>query len=133
VSISLAADSENILTKYSETFQRDGLILHPSVFRSESTRPQWVDVQSCLWRGPANLLEKTPLAAVTLYQNDTKIRRLFCEILSIKNAAWHDYLEMLVKLRRRQLIPLNLPDKVLQLYNLISQSNLSDEEWGSLS
>ncbi|CZR67410.1 uncharacterized protein PAC_17309 [Phialocephala subalpina] len=115
-----------------ETFHRDSLILHPRAFQSGSTTASWLDAQSCVWRGPENLLDKTSLATVALYRSNRKVERLFREILGIKNANWCDYRDMLLQFRRSQTTPPDLWDKILRLYKLLSESRISDEDWGSL-
>jgi hypothetical protein len=122
-----------MLTNDRETFHRDSLILHPRAFRSTSTTASWLDTQSCVWHGPENLLDQTPLATVALYRNNRKVRRLFCDILGIKNAGWQDYRDMLIKFRRSQTPPADMQDKILGLYGLLHRDReMSDEDWGTL-
>jgi hypothetical protein len=105
--------------------------LHPTAFQSSSTAATWLNAQSCVWRGPENVLDKTPLAAVLLYRNNKKLTAFF-EILGISNANWHDYMDMLLKFRKMQRPPPDLFDKLQQLYELLSKSRLSGEEWESV-
>ncbi|CAG8949950.1 hypothetical protein HYFRA_00004281 [Hymenoscyphus fraxineus] len=82
----------------------------------------------CLWRGPENLLEKITLATASAYRNSEKIRMLFTNILSIRNANWTDYHATLLELKRSNIISPNVERKVLDLYKLLSLSILSDED-----
>ena len=121
-----------MLRRYRETFYRESLILHPSAFEPSSTSDSWLDAQSCVWRGPDNLLDKIPLAPVTSYRNNRKVEQLFREILGIKNANWCDYRDMLLQFRRRQTSPPDLWNKIVRLYELLRDSRISDEDWASL-
>jgi hypothetical protein len=86
----------------------------------------------CLWRGPENLLDKIPLATVASYRNSTKIRMLFNDILGIRNANWTDYLDKLLQFRRRETFPPEMERKVLELYELLRSSRMSEEDLLSL-
>lgn len=121
-----------MLSNDRETFHRDSLILHPSAFRPSSTSASWLDAQSCVWRGPENVLDKIPLALVASYRNNRKVEQLFREVLGIQNANWGDYRDMLLKFRVGQTSPPDLWDKILQLYKLLRDCRISDENWVSL-
>ncbi|RFU34079.1 hypothetical protein B7463_g2224, partial [Scytalidium lignicola] len=75
-----------------EAFHRENLILDPSCFQPNSTGPRWIDIDSCVWKGPQDILDKTPLYSVSEYRTNRRIARLFHEeILEIQNADWNDY------------------------------------------
>lgn len=85
-----------------------------------------------MWRGPENLIDKTPLASVAVYRNNPGLERLFCEILGIGNANWNDYMDTLLRLRREQQPTPELNRKTKELYQLLSQARLTDEDWESV-
>ena len=106
--------------------------MHPRTFRRSETAASWLDLQDAVWRGPENLIDKTPLASVAAYRNNEGLERLFCVILGIRNANWNDYMDMILKLRRDQLPPPDLARKIEELYQLLSQARLADEDWESI-
>ncbi len=98
-----------------------------------ATSAIWLELQNCLWRGPENLLDKVPLATLCAsYRNSQKIRILFIEKLGIRNANWTDYLDALLQFKMSQNFPPDLQGKVLQLYELLRDSILSEEDFLSL-
>jgi hypothetical protein len=83
-----------------------------------------------VWMGPENLIEKIPLASVRSYRNNPKLAYLFQDILNIKNSNWNDYIGALLQLKRTQNPPAdNLHHKVKELYMLLKNCRLTDEEW----
>ncbi|KAF8859481.1 hypothetical protein BDZ45DRAFT_673240 [Acephala macrosclerotiorum] len=111
-----------------QTFDQNSLILHPRSFLPNSTSAIWLEPQACLWRGPEDLLDKIPLATVASYRNSTKMRMLFNDILGIRNANWTDYQDTLRQFKRRGTFPPDLERKVLELYELLRASRMSDED-----
>ncbi|KAE8447535.1 hypothetical protein EG329_010665 [Mollisiaceae sp. DMI_Dod_QoI] len=130
------ADHCNEMNKamVSEMFHLKNLILHPSAFQSNSTIASWLSAEDCFWRGPENLLDKTPLASVISYRNNRKLVRFFTEVLGIRNTNWHDYIHAILAFRRSQISLPDLSHKILQLYQLISlsESRMSEEDWESI-
>jgi len=120
------------LTNHRDKFYLDNLILHPRAFHSTSTEATWLDAQDCLWRGPENLLDQTPLASVASYRNNRKLKNFFCEILDIRNANWHDYVDMLLKFKRSETFVPEMQQKVLELYKLLFVGTIRDEDWSSI-
>jgi hypothetical protein len=115
-----------------DAFSLDNLILHPRSFQPSSTALTWLNAESCVWRGPEGLLDKTPLASALAYRNNEKLKLLFCGVLGIKNANWHDYMEALLRFRNIQNSPHDLGNKLQELYDLLSKCRLSEEEWRSI-
>lgn len=121
-----------ILNNHRKSFQQNQLILHPKAFKDNAVTASWLDTQGCVWSGPKSVLDKIPLAHVGSYRKRKKVLRLFCDILGIKDADWHDYLDMLLKFRRSQNTSDDIVKKVQQLYELLSEQNISDEDWSQL-
>jgi hypothetical protein len=121
-----------LLTRYSEQLDTLELILDPCSFQENASGPTWIDIQSCAWRGPVDLLAKKPLAEVLEYRNNRKLSRFFREILDIQDVTWRDYLEMLSKLRRLTRSSPNLSEKVLRLYQLLLSDGSSTLDWPQL-
>lgn len=111
-----------------ETFGRIGLILHPKSFLSSSTSASWLKPNECLWRGPENLVEKIPLATIASYRNNAKLRKLFNDILDIRNANWTDYRDALQQLKGRETFPPDVQKKIVELYELLRSCKMSDED-----
>lgn len=118
-----------VLTIYSEEIDAQHLILSPCSFHENAAGPIWINIESCAWHGPVDLLEKEPLSEVPEYRDNQKISRLFREILDIKDATWSDYLETLSNLRRLTTLPPNLPEKALKLYQLLLNDGRSTPDW----
>jgi hypothetical protein len=57
---------------------------------------------------------------------------LFNEKLGIRSANWTDYLDALLKFKMSQNSPPDFQGKVLQLYELLRSSRLSEEDLLSL-
>lgn len=119
-----------LLTICSEQIDTWELILDPCSFQENASGPTWIDIQSCAWRGPVDLLVKKPLAEVPEYRNNRKLAKFFREILDIEDTTWIDYLEMVSNLRRltRRSSP-NLSEKVLRLYHLLLDDGRSTPNW----
>ena len=118
-----------LLTIYSEQIDTWELILDPCSFQENASGPTWIDIQSCAWRGPVDLLAKKPLAEVPEYQNNRKLSRFFREILDIEDTTWRDYLEMVSNLRRLTRSSPNLSEKALRLYRLLLSDGRSTPNW----
>jgi hypothetical protein len=82
-----------LLTICSEQIDTWELILDPCSFQENASGPTWIDIQSCAWRGPVDLLAKKPLAEVPEYRNNRKLSKFFREILDIEDTTWRDYLD----------------------------------------
>jgi hypothetical protein len=117
------------LTICSERIDEWELILDPCSFQENASGPTWIDIQSCAWRGPIDLLAKKPLAEVPEYRNNRKLSRFFCEILDIEDTTWRDYLEMVSNLRGPAGSSPNLSEKVLRLYRLLLSDGRSTPNW----
>ena len=118
-----------LLTICSEMIDTRELILDPCSFQDNASGPTWIDIQSCAWRGPVDLLAKKPLAEVPEYRNNPKLSKFFREILDIEDTTWIDYLEMVSNLRRLTRSSPNLPEKVLRLYHLLLSDGRSTPNW----
>jgi hypothetical protein len=118
-----------LLTICSEKIDARELILDPCSFQENASGPTWIDIQSCAWCGPVDLLTKKPLAEVPEYRNNRKLSKLFCEILDIEDTTWIDYLEMVSNLRRQTESSSNLPEKILRLYYLLLNDGRSTPDW----
>ena len=105
------------------------LILDPCSFQDNASGPTWIDIQSCAWRGPVDLLAKKPLAEVPEYGNNPKLSKFFREILGIEDTTWIDYLEMVSNLRRLTRSSPNLPEQALRLYRLLLSDGRSTPNW----
>lgn len=103
--------------------------MDPSSFQKTASGPTWIEIQSCAWRGPVDLLEKKPLAEVPEYRTNQKLSKFFCEILGIEDTTWIDYLEMISNLRRQTESSPNLPQKILTLYRLLLNDGRSTPDW----
>jgi hypothetical protein len=57
---------------------------------------------------------------------------LFNDILGIRNANWTDYQDTLLQLKRREIFPPDVERKVLELYERLRSSRMSDEDLLSL-
>ncbi|KFZ02938.1 hypothetical protein V502_11372 [Pseudogymnoascus sp. VKM F-4520 (FW-2644)] len=113
-----------------EAFELENLILDPSCFQQSSTGPIWIDTESCVWEGPQDLLDKTPLYPLREYQNNPKIARLFHEeILKIQNADWTDYKRALSKLKVDPNPLWDVAGRAQSLYRLFSESRIIDTDW----
>lgn len=86
----------------------------------------------CLWRGPENLLDKIPLTNAASYRNNIKMRKLFNDILGIRNANWTDYKDTLLQFKTRETVPPDTERKIFKLYELLLSSRMSDEDLLSL-
>jgi hypothetical protein len=60
------------------------------------------------------------------------MRMLFNDILGIRNANWTDYQATLLQFKRRETFPPDLERKVLELYELLRSSRMSNEDLLSL-
>lgn len=121
------------LITYREAFHREDLILDPSCFQPSSSGPRWIDIDSCVWKGPQDVLDKTPLYSLSEYRTNRKIARLFHgEILEIQNADWNDYKRTLSKLRTDPNPLWDVADRAQRLYRLFSESRISDGDWDSI-
>jgi hypothetical protein len=118
-----------LLTICSEQIDTWELILDPCSFQENASGPTWIDIQSCAWRGPVDLLAKKPLAEVPEYRNNRKLSKFFREILDIEDTTWRDYLEMVSNLRRLTRWPPNLSEKALRLYHLLLSDGRSTPNW----
>lgn len=118
-----------VLKIYSEEIDAQHLILGSGSFHENAAGPIWINIESCAWHGPVDLLEKEPLSEVPEYRNNQKLSRFFREILDIKDATWSDYLETLSNLRRLTTSPPNLHEKVLKLYQLLLNDGRSTPDW----
>lgn len=118
-----------LLTICSEQIDTWELILDPCSFQENASGPTWIDIQSCAWRGPVDLLAKKPLAEVPEYRNNRKLSKLFREILDIEDTTWRDYLEMVSNLRRLTRSSPNLSEKALRLYHLLLSDGRSTPNW----
>jgi hypothetical protein len=118
-----------LLTICSEQIDTWELILDPCSFQENASGPTWIDIQSCAWRGPVDLLAKKPLAEVPEYRNNRKLSKFFREILDIEDTTWRDYLEMVSNLRRLTRWPPNLSEKALRLYQLLLSDGRSTPNW----
>lgn len=118
-----------LLTICSEQIDTWELILDPCSFQENASGPTWIDIQSCAWRGPVDLLAKKPLAEVPDYRNNRKLSRFFREILDIEDTTWRDYLEMVSNLRRLTRTSPNLSEKALRLYQLLLSDGRSTPNW----
>jgi hypothetical protein len=122
-----------IFINHREAFHRDNLILDPSCFEPSSSGPRWIDIDNCVWKGPEDLLDKTPLHSVSEYRTNRRIARLFHgDILEIQNADWKDYKRALSKLRADANPLWNLADRAQRLYRLFLESRISDQDWDSI-
>ncbi|KAH8808653.1 hypothetical protein F5884DRAFT_900865 [Xylogone sp. PMI_703] len=115
-----------------EVFHQYDLILHPNAFQQTSTAATWLNSQCCVWRGPTNLISKTPLTTVHSYRNNPNLTDFFCRVLGIQNANWRDYIDMLQKFRSNQVSPPDIFDKIKELYTLLSSSRLTTNEWETI-
>lgn len=121
------------LIAHREAFHQQNLILDPSCFDPSSTGPRWIDIDSCVWEGPQDILDKTPLHSLSEYRTNQKIVRLFHkEILEIQNADWNDYKRTLSKLRADPSPLWNVADRAQSLYRLFSESQIIDRDWDSI-
>jgi hypothetical protein len=122
---------ENILrlTLGRDEFFEQNLILHPCSFSLGASGPTWIDIESCFWGGPMDLLDKTPLASIPQYKNNKILERFFCRFLDVEDANWKDYLNMLVKLRGASNPQEDLSGKILGLYQHISRVPIAREAW----
>jgi hypothetical protein len=118
-----------LLTICSEQVDTWELILDPCSFQENASGPTWIDIQSCAWRGPVDLLAKKPLAEVPEYRNNRKLSKFFREILNIGDTTWIDYLEMVSRLRRLRRPSPNLFGKTLRLYQLLLSDGRSTPNW----
>ena len=118
-----------LLTTCSEMIDTRELILDPCSFQDNASGPTWIDIQSCAWRGPVDLLAKKPLAEVPEYRNNPKLSKFFREILDIEDTTWIDYLEMVSNLRRLTRSSPNLPEQALRLYRLLLSDGRSTPNW----
>ena len=105
------------------------LILDPCSFQETASGPTWIDIQSCAWRGPIDLLAKRPLAEVPEYRNNRKLSKFFRKILDIKDTTWRDYLEMVSNLRKLTRSPPDLSQKAFRLYHLLLSDGRSTPDW----
>ncbi|KAF4634009.1 hypothetical protein G7Y89_g4107 [Cudoniella acicularis] len=121
--------SENNRDSLVESFHREDLILDPCSFLPDSAAPTWIGIESCLWEGPADLLDKRTLASLPEYRNDAQITRLFHGVLGIQNAYWNDYIRTLSKLKRDPNTPVDISTRVLRLYRLLAEANINDASW----
>lgn len=120
----LSSCREQLDTKY--------LILDPWAFQPSASSPRWTDIESCVWHGPVNLLNKKPLASVPQYRGNKTLNRFFRHILGIEDANWNDYHQMLLKLRHASGSSEDISDKVLRLYHLFSEDAISNEDWAEI-
>src|ERR1039457_5550263 len=104
-------------------------MLDPRSFASSSTGPRWIGVDNCVWEGPVDLLDKTPLASISEYRTNQQIVQLFHNILDIRDANWTDYIRTLSKLKANPNASVNIAERVLGLYRLFLKSNISDMDW----
>lgn len=117
------------LTFLSNTIEQEELILDPSSFEIGAAGPTWIDIEGCVWHGPTNLLDQTPLASVSQYRSNPKLVHFFTRVLGIKDANWNDYLAILSKLRVDPSPSDGLPNKIWRLYELLSNAAIGEEGW----
>ena len=122
-------ETRALLTICSEQIDTCELILDPCSFQETASRPIWIDIESCAWRGPVDLLLKKPLAEVSEYRDNTKLSKFFREILGIQDTTWGDYLEMVSSLRTLTRAPPDLSEKALRLYGLLLSDGRSTPDW----
>jgi hypothetical protein len=60
------------------------------------------------------------------------MRMLFNDILGIRNANWTDYQDALLQFKGRETFPPEVERKILELYELLRSSRMSDEDLLSL-
>ncbi|KAH7411292.1 hypothetical protein BKA64DRAFT_378000 [Cadophora sp. MPI-SDFR-AT-0126] len=143
------ADQNNILRTYEaisdycspsdvenlrEEFDKNELILEPRSFEDGATRPMWTDLEACVWNGPVDLIHLKPLASVSQYRDNLKVAHLF-SILSIRDANWQDYLDMLLELQDGQLASNSteaLASKVRRLYEHLASEAMGAEDWAHI-
>ncbi|KAH6672240.1 hypothetical protein B0J14DRAFT_69385 [Halenospora varia] len=97
------------------------LILDPCSFQSSAAGPSWIDIESCVWQGPENLLDKQPLAVASQYRDNEKLAHFFHRTLDIRNANWEDYLRVLSNIKNGSNLVQDTPEKVSRLYELLSE------------
>jgi hypothetical protein len=128
VSESKTADGLFIVDR--EAFDADDLILHPRSFEPTSRGPSWLGIDSCIWKGPENLLDETPLAIVSLYRANRKIAQLFHSILGIQNADFGHYERALSKLKAKPTV--DIAERVSKLYKLFAGTHTGEKEWDTV-
>lgn len=115
----ISAGSARGLINCRESLDGEFLILDPSSFQQDASGPTWTDIDSCVWNGPENLLDKKPLAAVRQYDTE-KLANFFKQALGIRDANWTDYVEMIVKIQDSQIDRSQMQEKLRRLYDLLS-------------
>lgn len=80
-----------------------------------------MDIESCVWQGPENLLDKQPLAVASQYRDNEKLAQFFHRTLDIRNANWEDYLRVLSNISNGSNPVQDTPEKVSRLYELLSE------------
>ncbi|EPE32824.1 ATPase of HSP90 chaperone/DNA topoisomerase II/histidine kinase [Glarea lozoyensis ATCC 20868] len=116
-----------------EAFYRENLILDPACLQPDSNAPRWIDIDDCVWKGPEDLLDKTPLYSASEYRNSPQINRLFHQrILKIKDADWKDYQRTLIKIKTNPEPSWDATDRAQRLYTLLAETRLNDETWSAI-